>query len=407
MKPIIEINNLGKKYTIVHDKAPYGTFRDTLVNFAKNPFAPKQQHETFWALKDINLNIDRGDIVGIIGKNGAGKSTLLKIIAGITKPTEGNIKLYGRISSLLEVGTGFHPELTGRENIFLNGVILGMTRKEVAKKFDQIVDFAGIEKFLDTPVKHYSSGMYVRLAFAVAAHLEPDILIVDEVLAVGDAEFQKKCLGKMGEISKSEGRTIIFVSHNMQAVEQLCEKSILLDSGEVKTFGKTTDVVNQYLLQKRLQTVFKPSKTNKIRILDIKFKDSSGVVKTNFSIFEEMNIECLYESTDDFKNVSVAICFNSLTDELRIMSLWTSFIGNTFPVNRGQFKISFKLPSIRMIPGEYEVKSYIEEGGRKAENVDDIARVIINTTGFIGATFPNVSSGRYVENFNFKVIKNV
>ncbi|MCX6718844.1 MAG: ATP-binding cassette domain-containing protein, partial [Candidatus Taylorbacteria bacterium] len=172
MPPIIEISNLGKKYNLVHDKLPYRTMRDTLTDFAKHPFARRQQHETFWALKDINLNINRGDIVGIIGKNGAGKSTLLKILSGITKPTEGKVKLYGRVSSLLEVGTGFHPELTGRENIFLNGVILGMTRKEVAKKFDEIVSFAGIEKFLDTPVKHYSSGMYVRLAFAVAAHLE-------------------------------------------------------------------------------------------------------------------------------------------------------------------------------------------------------------------------------------------
>ncbi len=254
MAPIIEISNLGKKYTLVHDKVPYRTLRDTVANFAKNPFAPRQQHETFWALKDINLNINKGDIVGIIGKNGAGKSTLLKILSGITKPTEGKVKLYGRVSSLLEVGTGFHPELTGRENIFMNGVILGMTRAEIAKKFDEIVAFAGIEKFLDTPVKHYSSGMYVRLAFAVAAHLEPDILIVDEVLAVGDAEFQKKCLGKMGEISKEEGRTVIFVSHDLVSIEHLCRKTILLKKGMVEMFGNTSEVTSFYLNDIRKRT---------------------------------------------------------------------------------------------------------------------------------------------------------
>ena len=247
MSPIIEISNLGKKYTLVHDKVSYRTLRDTLANFAKNPFALRQQHETFWALKNINLNINKGDIVGIIGKNGAGKSTLLKILSGITKPTEGKVKLYGRVSSLLEVGTGFHPELTGRENIFMNGVILGMTRAEVAKKFDEIVAFAGIEKFLDTPVKHYSSGMYVRLAFAVAAHLEPDILIVDEVLAVGDMEFQKKCLGKMGEISKEEGRTVMFVSHNMQAISSLTKQCLYLKNGKIESLGDTSNVISLYL----------------------------------------------------------------------------------------------------------------------------------------------------------------
>lgn len=249
MKPIIEITGLSKKYPIVHDKAPYSTLRDTIVNFIRHPFARKRTRESFWALKDIDLTINKGDIVGIIGKNGAGKSTLLKILSGITKPTEGRVKLYGRVSSLLEVGTGFHPELTGRENIYLNGVILGMTRKEVAKKFKEIVDFAGIEKFLDTPVKHYSSGMYVRLAFAVAAHLEPDILIVDEVLAVGDSEFQKKCLGKMEEVSKEEGRTVLFVSHNMQAVSSLVNKCVLIKSGRIEMVSNDVSAVIRNYMQ--------------------------------------------------------------------------------------------------------------------------------------------------------------
>ncbi|MBI5817167.1 MAG: ABC transporter ATP-binding protein, partial [Candidatus Yonathbacteria bacterium] len=203
--------------------------------------------EEFWALRNVNLEINKGDIVGIIGHNGAGKSTLLKILTGITPPTEGEIIMHGKVASLLEVGTGFHPELTGRENIFLNGAILGMTKKEIVKKFDEIVAFSGVEKFLDTPVKYYSSGMYVRLAFSVAAHMEPDILLVDEVLAVGDAEFQKKCLGKMEEVTKQEGRTILLISHNMTAIEQLCRKTILFENGKVRMIGKTEDVIAEYL----------------------------------------------------------------------------------------------------------------------------------------------------------------
>ncbi len=200
-----------------------------------------------WSLKDINFEINQGDAVGIIGRNGAGKSTLLKILSKVTGPTTGNIKVKGRIASLLEVGTGFHPELTGRENVFLNGAILGMKRHEIAKKFDEIVDFSGVERYIDTPVKRYSSGMYVRLAFAVAAHLESEILIIDEVLAVGDAEFQKKCLGKMGDVSKGEGRTILFVSHNMISIQALCNRGILMNQGTISSEGSINETVNQYL----------------------------------------------------------------------------------------------------------------------------------------------------------------
>lgn len=407
MKPIIEINGLGKEYPIVHDKMPYNTLRDSVMNFAKNPFAKRQTHESFWALKDINLTIERGDIVGIIGKNGAGKSTLLKIIAGITKPTEGNIKLYGRISSLLEVGTGFHPELTGRENIFLNGVILGMTRREVGKKFDQIVDFAGIEKFLDTPVKHYSSGMYVRLAFAIAAHLDPDILIVDEVLAVGDIEFQRKCLGKMEEVSKKDGRTVIFVSHNMVAIEQLCEKSVLLDLGKVSIVGKSSEVMMQYLFQKHEKIDLQSRYYEKIKILEIKFKDNRGNVRKNFNINEEVNIDCLYESKSGFDNISAAICFDSTTDNMRVTSIWTSFVEKAFSVNAGRFRILFKIPSIKMIPGEYQVLSYIEGDKQEVELMRDIARIIIGTKGYNEIVCPTISQGRYLENFNFQLIKHV
>jgi len=256
MSSVISVENLSKKYIIGHQKQErYTALRDVLANGAKHltdklrhPFAEPQNdpaHEEFWALKDVSFDIQQGDRVGIIGRNGAGKSTLLKILSRITEPTTGKVSIKGRVASLLEVGTGFHPELTGRENIFLNGAILGMSKAEIKSKFDEIVAFAEVERFLDTPVKRYSSGMYVRLAFAVAAHLEPEILIVDEVLAVGDAQFQKKCLGKMEEVGK-EGRTVLFVSHNMAMISNLCQKGIMLESGKISTQGEVSKVIQQY-----------------------------------------------------------------------------------------------------------------------------------------------------------------
>jgi len=260
MSTVITVENLGKKYTLSHQqREPYTALRDVIANgfsnFSKKIFSSFTHHyssiqtsEDFWALKDVSFEVKQGDRIGIIGRNGAGKSTLLKILSRITEPTTGRVRIKGRVASLLEVGTGFHPELTGRENIFLNGAILGMGRAEIKKKFDEIVDFAEIEKFLDTPVKRYSSGMYVRLAFAVAAHLEPEILVVDEVLAVGDAQFQKKCLGKMEDVSNKEGRTVLFVSHNMNAIEQLCTSIVLLDSGRVIRHETTMrSVLKDYL----------------------------------------------------------------------------------------------------------------------------------------------------------------
>lgn len=245
---VISIENISKKYILNHQKKKNDSFKDSVSGFMKEMFTSDkdlQTQEIFWALKDISFDIQQGDRVGIVGSNGAGKSTLLKILSRITEPTHGTIRMKGRLASLLEVGTGFHPELTGRENIFLNGAILGMSQNEIKKHFDAIVDFAGIEKFLDTPVKRYSSGMYVRLGFAIAAHLEPEILIVDEVLAVGDAEFQKKCLGKMRDVSSS-GRTILFVSHNLTAVQGLCNKAAFLQKGKLVEYGDVSDVLHLY-----------------------------------------------------------------------------------------------------------------------------------------------------------------
>ncbi len=257
MSSVITVENLSKKYIIGHQKQEhYTALRDVLANGAKrfankliHPFAAPENdptHEEFWALKDVSFDIRQGDRVGIIGRNGAGKSTLLKILSRITEPTSGKVSIKGRVASLLEVGTGFHPELSGRENIFLNGAILGMSKVEIKSKFDEIVAFAEVERFLDTPVKRYSSGMYVRLAFAVAAHLEPEILIVDEVLAVGDAQFQRKCMGKMESVG-NEGRTILFVSHNMAAIKTLCGTGIVLSKGQMIYQGKVEGAVDQYL----------------------------------------------------------------------------------------------------------------------------------------------------------------
>lgn len=245
----IRVRDLGKQYKIKEPQEPYHTFRDVFTQALKAPkknFLSKSPSEGFWALKDVSFEVERGEVIGIIGRNGAGKSTLLKILSRITSPTEGTVEIHGRVGSLLEVGTGFHSELTGRENIYLSGSILGMKKREIDGKLDDIVKFSGVEKFLDTPVKRYSSGMYVRLAFAVAAHLDTDILLVDEVLAVGDAEFQKKCLGKMGEVAEC-GRTIFFVSHNMGAIEALCNRGIVFNAGNVHFDGGSRDAISRYL----------------------------------------------------------------------------------------------------------------------------------------------------------------
>lgn len=274
MKSIIEVNHVSKKYKY-GEFQPYYTLRDTLAAIVRTPLQIFSQNKRpsvlrkgeFWALKDISFKLNQGDVLGIIGPNGSGKSTLLKVLSQITPPTRGEAVLRGRVGSLLEVGTGFQQELTGRENIYLNGAILGMKRREINKKFDEIVNFAGVEKFLDTPVKHYSSGMYMRLAFAVAAHLDSEILIVDEVLAVGDAEFQKKSLGKMGEITRNEGRTILFVSHNMTAIKNLCNKAILLQKGQKVFEGSVGSAIDKYTKTPDIRKKFVPIKVSELNLI--------------------------------------------------------------------------------------------------------------------------------------------
>jgi len=307
---VIKAENLGKKYIIGHQSSGgYKTFREQLLYRANNFFsrtkkvitgqqATEDNLEEFWALNDLNFEIKKGDRVGIIGKNGAGKSTLLKILSRITEPTTGKVFIKGRVASLLEVGTGFHPELTGRENIFLNGAILGMSRAEIKRKFDEIVDFSGVEKFLDTPVKRYSSGMYVRLAFSVAAHLEPEILVVDEVLAVGDAEFQKKCLGKMQDVSASEGRTVLFVSHNMPAIANLCNTAILLRAGKFVKMGRSDEIIQDYMLSVAADNTNINSaikiRSDKAKLLAVSIKQND-THRTDVDIAKPLSIDITYE----------------------------------------------------------------------------------------------------------------
>jgi lipopolysaccharide transport system ATP-binding protein len=322
--------------------------------------------EEFWALQNVDFKIEEGDRVGIIGRNGAGKSTLLKILSRITEPTSGEIKIKGRVASLLEVGTGFHPELTGRENIFLNGAILGMSRLEIRKKFDEIVDFSGVEKFLDTPVKRYSSGMYVRLAFAIAAHLEPEILIVDEVLAVGDAEFQKKCLGKMESVSKDEGRTVLFVSHDLAAITNLCMQSILLNKGTIVSKGDTASVINNYL---GLRESFKYLKLgdrkdrqgfSNIRIIDylIQTENSNnsvlagGKVQFSFIIKNETGIK--------IEGVKLELGFNNNLGN-RISWISTELVNiQTLNIDANETRnIRFEIGELPLMPGDYSINLYL------------------------------------------------
>ncbi len=306
MTPAIRIENLGKKYRVEHGKpqAGYRTLRETLVEAAAAPFrrlrrglTAESSSEDFWALKDVSFEVQPGEVVGIIGRNGAGKSTLLKILSQITKPTTGRVEINGRVGSLLEVGTGFHPELTGRENVYLNGSILGMSKKEIDRRFDEIVAFAEIERFLDTPVKRYSSGMYVRLAFAVAAHLEPEILIIDEVLAVGDASFQRKCMNKMEDVGQ-RGRTVLFVSHNMPAVTRLCQRCVLLDEGMVREDGAAADVAAVYLTAgvgnsalRRWDHLPSPPGNEIVSLISTCVKDQSGIVNPSVDIRERVFLE--------------------------------------------------------------------------------------------------------------------
>jgi len=368
---VIRIENLSKKYIIGHQKQEkYSTLRDAIADRARSltqkmqmpPFGKSSSNtaeEEFWALKDVSFEIKQGDRIGIIGRNGAGKSTLLKILSRVTEPTKGSVRIKGRVASLLEVGTGFHPELTGRENIFLNGAILGMSKAEIKKKFDEIVTFAEVEKFLDTPVKRYSSGMYVRLAFAVAAHLEPEILVVDEVLAVGDSQFQKKCLGKMEDVGK-EGRTVIFVSHNMSAVGQLCDQACLLESGSVVNIGHSEKVVKSYFINnKKVTGNWSCSKVKdslkEVTIVQAKVINPSGEPSSVISYKEEFGVEIYYKVNSDLSFWSLVIRITDSTGQHIFTSWDTDSLGDKTSFRGNNYRAVCSIHSCLLKPGIYTV----------------------------------------------------
>lgn len=362
---VIRVENLGKKYIIGHQKQErYTALRDVITNKVKsigsliNPQAKNENpaFEEFWALKDVSFDIKQGDRVGIIGRNGAGKSTLLKILSRITEPTKGSIKIKGRVASLLEVGTGFHPELTGRENVFLNGAILGMGKEEIKRKFDEIVAFAEVEKFLDTPVKRYSSGMYVRLAFAVAAHLEPEILIVDEVLAVGDAAFQKKCLGKMEDVGK-EGRTVLFVSHNMAVLSSLCQKTIWLLDGRVHSMGNSAKITSQYLTygsQNSGEVYISNQNINREFSFDRVFLcNEHSCVTSIFGVQSSIKVCMKYSLNRSFEKLEIGFkVVNSYG--IAIFSVNRSF-NFDYSILQGEYLAEVQIPSSFLAPGQYTI----------------------------------------------------
>jgi len=383
---VIRVENLSKKYVISHqqDVQKHNTLRDVITDGAKavgnkllkpSKASVNPSQEEFWALKDVSFEIKQGDRVGIIGRNGAGKSTLLKVLSRIVEPTSGRIDIRGRVASLLEVGTGFHPELTGRENVYLNGAILGMSREEIKRKFDEIVAFAEVERFLDTPVKRYSSGMYVRLAFAVAAHLEPEVLIVDEVLAVGDAQFQKKCLNRMSEVA-GEGRTVLFVSHNMGAVSSLCSKVVYLAKGQVQEIGGTEEVITSFmselfhikdddLAQLRLPGLGEDIKFSKISLLS---NDESALL-----FGQEIKYSLTIYSKIEFKDLSIgSSIFN--TDGQCIGNLITK---ETFSIDANQeVTLYLSVPNFNLAPGSYYTGFSVGKGNLTSTSRSDLDIVI-------------------------------
>jgi lipopolysaccharide transport system ATP-binding protein len=428
--PIIRVENLGKCYRIHHEtRERYTALRDVIARKAAGlfgklksgkqkaeiqnagghdpsllsqfpisafPAAPAAE-EDFWALKDVSFEVNQGEVVGIIGRNGAGKSTLLKILSRITEPTKGRITLNGRVASLLEVGTGFHPELTGRENIFLNGAILGMSRVEIKSKFDEIVAFAEVERFLDTPVKRYSSGMYVRLAFAVAAHLEPEILVVDEVLAVGDAQFQEKCLGKMNEVAKKGGRTILFVSHNMTAVASLCSRAVYLAGGKVNAIGTSSEMIDAYLGSQVSSSAFSPRHDHRSgdrRVMIDDFSISPGQLQTGQRATFEFHVSTgphwISGAEAEFA-IGVSTVAGGKT-----MMLFSADAQPAFELPQGKSIVRVVIDQIPLVPGTYALNLWAGLGTVPYDWIRDCFRLIVSPGGF--------APGRIVGDHGYPVV---
>lgn len=382
---IIKVDGLSKHYVLnktLTQKSDtlYGSFINGLKNVKR--IAQKKETEDFWALQDVSFEINKGDRVGVIGRNGAGKSTLLKILSRITPPTKGKIEYMGRMASLLEVGTGFHGDLTGRENVYLNGSILGMSKHEIDKKFDEIVDFAEVEQFLDTPVKRYSSGMYVRLAFAVAANLEPDILIVDEVLAVGDAAFQKKCLGKMNDVSKSEGRTILFVSHNIQAIQKLCNKGLYLKNGVNQKYGEIDEVVNQYLeLGENNNSTFKLNEPKKITFgfaHTICIEDNQGNLLNEIPVGSSWRVRIQFTIKNYTPHFILGLGIVTTTD-FAVRTTWSE----PKDMEKGNYEIVFENNDLMLTTGTYNLIIGLSSNGNAFQYDDNSITICISDAGVI------------------------
>ncbi len=402
MSTVIKVEGLSKQYrlgkigtgSLAHDvnrawHRLLGNEDPYLKIGEANDRTKKGDSDYVWALKDINFDVEHGEVLGIIGRNGAGKSTLLKILSRTTAPTTGSVKIKGRIASLLEVGTGFHPELSGRENIFLNGAILGMTGKEIKNKFDEIVDFAGVERYIDTPVKRYSSGMYVRLAFGVAAHLEPEILIVDEVLAVGDAEFQKKALGKMKDVSNKEGRTVLFVSHNMAAMQNICSKIMLLVNGSLDSVGQTETVINKYLALK--------SDGNKKQLSDITERKGNGAIHFTKGCIKMIGSD-IEDVVEAFSDVAIELEFcvkpgyvpagtridvginNMFGDKITWLS--SDLVDHDIDMNAG--KITFLIHDIPLSPGDYTCNLYCQSNKEVTDWLTEVLKFTVAHKDYYG-----------------------
>jgi len=400
MDPIIEFHNISKEYALGGVVRRQETFRELVMRSLHTPFRARAAEPKragggrFWALRDISFDVNPGEVIGIIGRNGAGKSTLLKIMSRITDPTEGLIRIRGRMASLLEVGTGFHPELTGRENIFLNGAILGMRKTEIVSKFDEIVAFSEVEKFLDTPVKRYSSGMYVRLAFAVAAHLNPEILVVDEVLAVGDMAFQKKCIGKMSEVSQS-GRTVIFVSHNMAAVQNLCQRGVVLTGGKLAFNGSAEDAIQHYLHSVSgegahghiIDLANTPRATlGRPRLLERMefYTDGDLPMPGSLPMGAGLKIRVHFPFAEPVNSFDVGIGFDNMFGQ-RVFTAHSGFQPDRPQATRiGPQVFVCNIPSLTMVPGEYTLRIWLEINRREVDLVDDAARIQIIESDYYG-----------------------
>lgn len=408
-EPIIKVENLSKSFIISHEEKRSISFKEVFANrfketFLKRSIKSSRNNEEFWALKDVSFEINKGERVGIIGRNGAGKSTLLKVLSRITEPTKGRIEINGRVASLLEVGTGFHPELSGRENIFLNGAILGMSRIEIRRKFDEIVAFAEIEKFLDTPVKRYSSGMYVRLAFAVAAHLEPEILIVDEVLAVGDAQFQKKCLGKMEDVSKNEGRTVLFVSHNMGVVTQLCKTAILLDKGSIIHRGVSDNIVQKYLsFNMGGDSYISAPDGKEFFISDASVVDEHRVVCNTFGTSNPIFLEFSIRSNERKSHLKLSCTIQSKTGEY--LTTFVEDLDKWFTDQPAEKKFRVRYPSNLLSPNHYAFRLAIFSSSNQ---VYDLAEMICSFSvvdeGSDMALYEGAGYGYFFSNHEFKCL---